>query len=306
VRLATGAPFHLEATVRLLQRLPENRVDRWDGRRWTRVLPAAGDLYLISVENLATTTRPRVDLSFEDARPGRAAVRELVSTVRRVLGLDRDPRPFARVAERLAGARELLRPLAGMRPPTYPTLVEAFANTVAFQQLSLAAGTAIVGRLADRFGPELSIGGERRLAFPDAHVLASASLPALRATGLSRAKALTLRGAARAIDAGDLTREALDRLSTDDLTRALEALPGIGPWSARLLALRGLGRLDAFPLGDVGVARGLAPRLLWAKGPRGHETLAAELGEARGYLYFAALALRLVERGVLEPARRRS
>ena len=42
---------------------------------------------------------------------------------------------------------------------------------------------------------------------------------------------------------------------------ALMELPGIGPWSAALVLLRGFGRLDVFPPGDVGAARGLGPLL---------------------------------------------
>ncbi|WP_434418064.1 DUF488 domain-containing protein [Nannocystis pusilla] len=39
--LATRAPFHLEATVRVLQRRPSNRVDVWDEGRYQRVLTVA-------------------------------------------------------------------------------------------------------------------------------------------------------------------------------------------------------------------------------------------------------------------------
>ena len=35
----------------------------------------------------------------------------------------------------------------------------------------------------------------------------------------------------------------------------LSALPGIGPWTAELVAMRGLGDPDAFPAGDLGVRR---------------------------------------------------
>src|SRR5678816_3540319 len=37
-RLATLAPFHLEATVRVLQRRPGNLVDVWEHDRYLRVL----------------------------------------------------------------------------------------------------------------------------------------------------------------------------------------------------------------------------------------------------------------------------
>jgi AraC family transcriptional regulator of adaptative response / DNA-3-methyladenine glycosylase II len=38
---------------------------------------------------------------------------------------------------------------------------------------------------------------------------------------------------------------------------ALEALPGIGPWSVEMVAMRGLGDPDAFPATDLGVRAGL-------------------------------------------------
>ena len=44
-----------------------------------------------------------------------------------------------------------------------------------------------------------------------------------------------------------------------DWNRAREqllALPGIGPWTAEVIAMRGLGDPDAFPATDLGVRRG--------------------------------------------------
>jgi AraC family transcriptional regulator, regulatory protein of adaptative response / DNA-3-methyladenine glycosylase II len=35
----------------------------------------------------------------------------------------------------------------------------------------------------------------------------------------------------------------------------LEALPGIGPWTAQMIALRCCGQVDAFPSGDLGLRR---------------------------------------------------
>ena len=39
--------------------------------------------------------------------------------------------------------------------------------------------------------------------------------------------------------------------------RRLLALPGIGPWTAEYVAMRGLGDADAFPATDLGVRRAL-------------------------------------------------
>src|SRR5205814_5575142 len=109
----------------------------------------------------------------------------LVATVRRVLGLDVDPAPL----ERLAATDRKLRPTAlalrGMRPPRFVGLFETFASVLPFQQVSLDAGVAIVGRLVERFGKQLEHDGRRFRAFPTSCAVADARLDALRKCGLS-------------------------------------------------------------------------------------------------------------------------
>ncbi len=40
-----------------------------------------------------------------------------------------------------------------------------------------------------------------------------------------------------------------------ELVDALSSLPGVGPWTAHLVALRAAGHLDAFPAEDLGLRR---------------------------------------------------
>ena len=89
-------------------------------------------------------------------------------------------------------------------------------------------------------------------------------------------------------------------MSTEEALRTLTASPGIGPWSAGLVLLRGLGRTDVFPPGDVGAARGL--RALMRRGPHAPLTPIIErFGEYRGYLYFCALGSSLLSKGLIHP-----
>jgi 3-methyladenine DNA glycosylase/8-oxoguanine DNA glycosylase len=265
--LWTPAPFHLEATVRVLQRRPLNRVDVW-----------AGDHYVregVEVRNLGTVDAPDVRYTGE-ADPAR---------IRRVLGLDLDPKRWQRKAEAEPKLRATARGLRGMRPPRFPTLFETFANVIPFQQVSVDAGAAIVARLVDRFGE----GG-----FPTAETIAAARPARLQACGLSGTKARSLRHLARRVASGELTEAQLDALPSDEAMRLLVDLPGIGPWSAGLILLRGLGRLDVFPMGDVGVARGLKGLSLARSLER--------FGDVRGYLYFCAIGGALLKRGLIHPA----
>lgn len=298
MRLATRAPFHLEATVRILQRRPTNAVDVWDEERYLRVLSTPGGLALVEVADHRTIDDPEV--GFRVLRGPRSVVTaaEIARILRKMLGLDVDPRPLQRLVESERRLGAIAARLRGMRPPRFADLFEAFANVIPFQQVSLDAGIAIVRRLVERFGTPLDHAGRRHHAFPDPREIAGARLAAIRACGLSQKKAEALRHAARTIAAGDLTEEELLRMTSADAIRRLTEMPGIGPWSASLVLLRGLGRLDVFPAGDVGATRGLSRLLRLPPGPSLDRAIARS-GDRRGYLYFCALGSALLARDLI-------
>jgi DNA-3-methyladenine glycosylase II len=300
-RLPTRAPFHLEATVRVLQRRPENPVEIWEGDRYLRVLTRAGRLALVEVENRGTIDEPDVRFSIQSGDPTAAARSGLEETLRKILGLDLDPEPLQRLFEADRELRPTALALRGMRPPRFAEWFETFANVVPFQQLSLDAGLATVRRLVEHFGEHLEHRGRRFHAFPAAQVVAGARLPALRACGLSARKAESLRSIARAIESGELAEGRISGMSTGDALRTLCELPGIGPWSAALVLLRGLGRLDVFPPGDVGAARRLGALMrLRSKASLGR--VVERFGDQRGYLYFCALGGSLLARDLIHTA----
>lgn len=299
--LETRAPFHLEATVRVLQRRPANLVDVWRDDRYLRLARTREGLALVEVVNRGTVEAPDVRWSVREGDPSAESRRALAQTLRRVLGLDVNPLPLQRRAEAEPQLRATARALRGMRPPRFPDLFETFANVVPFQQLSLDAGVAIVAKLVARFGEHLDHDGGRFHAFPTSSAIASARLDALGRCGLSRHKAEALRALARAVEAGDLGEARLEAMSTDEALRALAELPGIGRWSASLVLLRGLGRLDVFPPGDVGVARGLLA-LAHLRSEASLERIVMRFGSLRGYLYFCALGGNLLRRGLIRPS----
>jgi DNA-3-methyladenine glycosylase II len=75
--------------------------------------------------------------------------------------------------------------------------------------------------------------------------------------GFSERKATTILELARAAAAGELELKTLEQLDDAAVIRALVRRPGIGPWSADYVLLRGLGRLHVFPQSDVGALNGL-------------------------------------------------
>ncbi len=300
-RLATRAPFHLEATVRVLQRRPTNLVDVLADDRYRRVLAPPDGLVLVEVVNEGSIDAPDVRLRVRHGDVSTATRATLGETLRAMLGLDVDPAPLQRLVAAEPGLGGVALALRGMRPPRFSGLFEAFANVIPFQQVSLDAGVAIVRRLVERHGAFLEHDGRRIHAFPAARAIAEARIAALRACGLSLRKAEALRHAARTIEVGELTEEALARMPSRDAIRLLSELPGIGAWSAALILLRGMGRLDVFPPGDVGASRGLGG-LLQLRSGAALARVIERFGDLRGYLYFCALGGALLAKDLIHPA----
>jgi 3-methyladenine DNA glycosylase/8-oxoguanine DNA glycosylase len=299
--LTTCAPFHLEATVRVLQRRPGNRVDVWHQDRYLRVLVIADVSVLVEVHNRGTIDAPDLRFAIRSGSLAPRALPHLRRTLCRVLGLDVDPGPLQRQAESEPALRATALALRGMRPPRFVDLFEAFARVVPFQQMSLDAGVAITGRLIEHFGDSMRHGGRHFHAFPTARRIARARLLTLRACGLSTGKAETLRKVAQALEAGTLDEASIACMTTADALQKLNELPGIGPWSAALVLLRGFGRLDVFPPGDVGATRGLSSLLQIAPGVP-LERAIQRFGNLRGYLYFYSLGANLLKKGLIHSA----
>ncbi|HWV39631.1 MAG TPA: AlkA N-terminal domain-containing protein [Vulgatibacter sp.] len=302
VRVEVTGPFHLEATVRTLQRRPTDRLDHLVDGAYLRLHRTREGLVLARVENRGSLDEPDLRLSFVHGRPSAALRRELAATTRRLLGLDVDPSPIEERLRRTAGLRDLATALRGMRPPCFATLLEGFGRTVPYQQLSLDAGSSLTARMMERFGESVEHEGRRYFAFPAAARLAAAAEDDFRALGFSRSKGRTLIGVAEALASGELDPDELESLPTPEAWQRLLALRGVGPWTASLLLLRGMGRLDAFPASDVGVNRGIATLL--GEDPKTFhaDRFAAPFGPQRGMIYFYSLGAQLLGKGLITPA----
>jgi len=255
---------------------------------------------LVQVWNERSVEAPDLRLAVLGGPVDAQAMGGIVAMIRWMLGLDAAPIPGADLVEREPRLGPVLDRLRGFRPPAFPDLVTTCVGVLPYQQLSLDAGTAILGRLVERVGPSLRIEGEDWFDFPPPNVIIDAPEADLVGVGLSRAKATALRRLAERALAGELNRERYAGLSTAEAMVVLQKLPGIGPWSAGLILLRGLRRMDVFPAGDSGAARSLTALLGLPEKltPREADEIATRFGELRGYLYFLALGNRMPWLGV--------
>jgi len=172
-----------------------------------------------------------------------------VNRCRWLLDLDADPV----AVDELLSADPLLAPLVaknpGRRVPRTVDAAELAVRAVLGQQVSTAAARTLAARLVRAHGEPIEdpAGGLTHL-FPDPAALAELDPAALAMPQTRRA---TLVGLVRALADGEL-----DLSPGGDWEQAraqLAKLPGLGPWTVELIAMRGLGDPDAFTPGDLGV-----------------------------------------------------
>jgi DNA-3-methyladenine glycosylase II len=311
------APFRLDLTAWALRRRPHNAIDRFSAGVYRRALIFDDGALAVSVRQTGPPRAPALEVEIagpERARNGssreRSAERFVRGALERLLGLRVDLAGFMRVARKDPLLGPLALRLRGLKPPRFPTVFEALVNGIACQQLSLEVGIHLLDRLTAAYGPPVPGNPDGLRAFPAPHHLAEARPARLRTLGFSTAKARAIVGAAQAICAGALDLEGLACEERQVALERLTALPGVGRWTAEYVLLRGLGRIDTFPVDDVGARNKLA-RLLGTD--QGLDATAAGEVVARwrpfaGMVYFHLLLDSLCQAGVLDaqPARQAS
>ena len=177
----------------------------------------------------------------------------VMARVRSLLDLDADPHAIHAV---LQGT---FPDGAGLRVPGTVDGFELAVRAVLGQQITVQAARTLGARLVQRFGTALAtpIAGLTHL-FPSAAQLRHASDDDLGQLGIVRQRQQAIRALAAAVDDGQL---ALNPSADVPATlQALQALPGIGAWTAHYIAMRALRWPDAFPAGDVALHKALGVR----------------------------------------------
>ncbi len=121
---------------------------------------------------------------------------------------------------------------------------ERLVVSILRQQVSMASAAATRERLFDAV--EVTPGG-----------LLAADESTLKDAGLSRQKTRYVRNVAEAFADNGWDHEAFAAMSDGEVREELTAITGVGEWTANMQLLFTLGRPDVFPVGDLGVRKGM-------------------------------------------------
>ncbi|MEO3762183.1 AlkA N-terminal domain-containing protein [Streptomyces sp. B5E4] len=226
-------------------------VEEWRGGAYRRTLRLP---YGHGIASLTPRPGPHPYISARLALTDQRDLAIAISRCRRLLDLDADPVAVDEQLARDPQLAELIAKAPGRRVPRTTDGAEFAVRAVLGQQVSTAAARTHAGRLVTAYGTEIedAEGGLTHL-FPEPGALAGLDPAAL---AMPQTRRTTLTALVAALAAGDL-----DLGGGSDWEQArhqLAELPGIGPWTVEVVAMRALGDPDAFPATDLGVRKAAA------------------------------------------------
>jgi DNA-3-methyladenine glycosylase II len=187
------------------------------------------------------------------ANPAGARIESVVSELRRILSLDVDGITFRSIAKRDPVVSDLQKQRPGVRPLLFPTPYEAAARAIIGQRIQVRQAAKIHVAIAKNYGTAINTRGIIVHAFPAPSELAK--LAPIQGLAKRKVEQLKLLGTAAAD--GWLDSKKLRAMARQDALDHLQKLPGIGPFSADLILIRGAGDTDAFPATELRLRRAM-------------------------------------------------
>jgi 3-methyladenine DNA glycosylase/8-oxoguanine DNA glycosylase len=171
---------------------------------------------------------------------------EALARLRFMLALDDDHSAFRERFRDDPLVGPTIRRLGGMRPHRVATVLHALLKAVCGQLIQARAARLLENRLVRMASPE-----HEGLRLPPSRMTFRDYSPAeLARHGLAARKATTLIRLSRELDL-----EKLHRVTTPIAAGRIERERGLGPWSAGIVCLHGLGRFEHGLVGDLGLIK---------------------------------------------------
>jgi AraC family transcriptional regulator, regulatory protein of adaptative response / DNA-3-methyladenine glycosylase II len=274
--LAYRPPLDWRTLIEFLRMRAIAGVEVIEGETYCRTVAIGSSQGWLRVRPVANQPKLEVELSASLI----AAILPSLTRVKALFDLAADP---IAIAEHLSNLD-----LVGLRVPGAFDGFEVMVRAILGQQVSVKAATTLMGRLVQALGTPIAtpLPGLTHLT-PTPQQVLQASVDDLTGLGILRSRAQSIQAVAQTVEDWPL------HLDLDVALARLQALPGIGAWTAQYIAMRVFADPDAFPHGDLGIRRSLgvekpaqvlqlaqawrpwrayAAMYLWSQGGAGHGT----------------------------------
>ncbi|HEU0030517.1 MAG TPA: hypothetical protein VFQ53_07790 [Kofleriaceae bacterium] len=170
----------------------------------------------------------------------------IVARAAHLVGATDDVAGFYAAARGDRPMQALIETLHGLHHVRFLTLAEIAVYAVMMQRAPVTIAAGLKRRFLARFGVPVVVGDRTLRAFPDLPALCALDADAIADAIGHRPKAEKIATVVRGVAA--IGEHRLVTLPYAEARDALLAIPGIGPFSATAILLRGLGRMDELPV----------------------------------------------------------
>lgn len=145
----------------------------------------------------------------------------------------------------------------GLRVPGAFDGFEMAVRSILGQQITVKAATTLSSRFASAFGERINNSSDPALSriTPQPGMIAALDEGDIARLGIISARARSIIHIARAFSTGQVKLE--PGMDPEATMAGLLRLPGIGPWTAQYLVMRGLNYRDAFPKEDIALQKAM-------------------------------------------------
>jgi 3-methyladenine DNA glycosylase/8-oxoguanine DNA glycosylase len=250
--LELPAGYRADLTLRYLGRDGDSLCERVEGN----VIVTAD----LRIEVAESPSRRAAKTNSETRGLGDSAT---LSTARKLLGLNLDPKPFESAHPQLVHGHE------GAHLPQTATVWESVMWAIVGQQVNLPFAYRLRRVLVELCG-EPAANGLRRHPTPER--VAQLDYADLTVRQFSRSKAQYVIDTARLIASGALPVETFPSREPSEVEEMLLGVRGIGIWTANYVMMRGCAFPDCVPAGDSALSSSLRDFLRLDHRPDAHET----------------------------------
>lgn len=235
--LPTIAPFSFAQTLAFIRRFPPCQGE------YLVADDAVTAAVMLGAEPVAFTIHGGPELTVEIH--GRAAVPQVIARAAHWIGANDDLSELYAAAADDPPFQRLVDRLHGLHHVRFLTLEEIAVYCVMMQRTPVATASRMKRAFLDRFGTRVVIAGHELRAMPTFDELVRLEPEAIAVAIKHPAKAKSIATVVRGV--AELGEQFLRTAPYAVARDALLAIPGVGPFSAGAILLRGLGRMDELP-----------------------------------------------------------
>jgi len=255
--LLPAPPYNFDLQWKFYSSSKDPQPEIYKEGTWRRSFKIGDRSVPVEVTSVGTVEKPKLRVNASSKLDAKEK-RYLSDKIADIFRLRDDLRALYDFMEQDRILHKIKNKLYGLRPPGIgASIFEGAIRVIIQQQISLRVAYVMTGELVRRFGEKIEIDGEPYYDFPSPQVLANADETELRKCKLSRQKSRYIKELALKVADG-YELEKIGKMNNERAIEELMKFKGIGMWTAELILITTLGRMDLCVPDDLGARKAVS------------------------------------------------